>query len=524
MTAQPEFDVKKYLRLAFSRRFLILFITIAVSFLAIVYSLAQTNKYQSSSTVFIEESVIASLMRGVAVTPSMDAKIRVLTTAMQSRTMLLQVLRELNMDLAATGNDAALEALIESTRRSINIRLRARDGLFVVSFTHSDPRTARDFVNALVRRYIEENISAGRDDTYAAFGFLAEQIDLHRQRLDAADAAVMDLRVRRGDLLNRDPGQLLEQITMAEDRLQELSLRRLDLLSRANQEAVSMNEEGLPIPGRINRLEMLENRLSELLLRYGPAYPEVIRVQSEIQMLEQVLAQSGSDDAEAPQSATPSRRPRVNSIHMVQMQELRAQEERIRRQIDHYQGLLNDIPQAQAEYAELVHKREEQQEVLSRLMGRFGQAEISRQMELQDKATTFRVVDPAVLPTKPHSPNRLKMMIMGMLGGLGLGVGMTVGLDYLDRSVRHVDALRNLNLPLLAVIPQMRDPALVRRQRLKHLALYLLAGICCALLVGAMLMEFLGVTLLYNTMQSYMNRPEVGQFIDFIKQLYWRIF
>ncbi|WP_045221314.1 XrtA system polysaccharide chain length determinant [Desulfonatronum thioautotrophicum] len=524
MTAQPELDVKKYLRLAYSRRFLILFVAIAISFLAIFYSLTQTNKYQASSTVFIEESVIASLMRGVAVTPSMDAKIRVLTTAMQSRTMLLQVLRELNMDLAVIGNDAALESLIASTRNSISIRLRARDGLFVVSFTHSDPRIARDFVNTLVRRYIEENISAGRDDTYAAFGFLAEQIDLHRQRLDAADAAVMDLRVRKGDLLNRDPGQLLEQISMAEDRLQELSLRRLDLLARANQEAVSINEEGIPVPGRTSRLEMLENRLSELLLRYGPAYPEVIRVQSEIQMLEQALAQRDPDDAQTAQNPSSSRRPQGNSIHMVQAQELRAQEERIRRQIAHFEALLSDIPQTQAEYAELVHKRAEQQEVLSRLMGRFGQAEISRQMELQDKATTFRVVDPAVLPTKPHSPNRLKLMIMGMVGGLGLGVGMVVGLDFLDRSVRHVDTLRNLNLPVLAVVPQMLNPTYVRRQQLKNLALYLLAGIGFALIAGAMLMEFMGVAVLYDFVQSFMNRPVVGQFIDSIKQIYWRIF
>lgn len=522
MTAQQSsLDYKKYLRLAFSRRFLIIYVAIFVTFLAIAFSLVKTNKYRASSTVFIEESVMASLMRGVAVTPSMEAKIRVLTTAMQSRTMLLQVLRELNMDLTAR-NDAELEKLIEDVRRSMNIRLRGRD-LFIISFTHEEPRSARDFVNTLVRRYIEENIAAGRDDTYDAFRFLAEQIELHRERLDAANAAILEFRTKKGDMLNRDPGQLLQEIAMAEDRLQELSMRRFELLSQASQEhSVSFDEQGNPMHGRLARLDALERRLEGLLLRYGPAYPDVVRIKSEIAMLEQSIRQDpGQPAASQPQSQP---RPRGANVFSIQAQELRIQEERLRRMIETNLELLQQIPLVQAEFSELEHKRVEQQNVLGQLMNRYGQAEVSRQMELQDKTTTFRIVDPAILPTKPVSPNRLMIMFMGVFGGLAAGLGLVLGLDFLDHSVRSVDKLRGLGLPVLAVVPQIMNPVLVRRQRIRNLMLYLLAGLLACLIAGVMLLEILGIAILYDYAQNLLQRPEIDQAVGYLKQIYWRVF
>ncbi|SDB57927.1 polysaccharide chain length determinant protein, PEP-CTERM locus subfamily [Desulfonatronum thiosulfatophilum] len=516
MSDPKDLDIRKYLAIAYRRRFLIIFATIAVTIGATLYSLALKNMYSSSSTVFIEENVMSSLMQGVAVTPSMDAKIRVLTTAMQSRTMLQQVLRDLNMDLHAR-TDAELEGLINNARQRMDIRLRARDGLFIISFSHENPREARDFVNTLVRRYIEQNISADRDDTYAAFGFLAEQIEIHRARLEEADAAVLELRIRKGDLLNRDPGQLLEQIAMAEDRLQELSIRRYELLSSASSEAaLAFDDQGLPMSGHQGRLNMLQRKLAELQLRYGPSYPEVVRVKAEMQMLEKGLYDEGAVNVDT--------QTRISSVFDVQLQELRLQEQRLRRMIQYYNELLENIPVAQAEFAEVQHKRSEQQRVLEQLMGRYGQAEISRQMELQDKTTTFRIVDPAILPTNPSSPNRLMIILLGMLGGLGAGVGMSLGLNYLDRSVRHVDTLKELGLPVLAVVPEMLNPANVRKMHFRNLLLYLLAAAFFMLIVGVMLLEFMGSTILYDYVQNIVQRPETESAIGYMKGLYRRIF
>ncbi|WP_051434436.1 XrtA system polysaccharide chain length determinant [Desulfonatronum lacustre] len=515
---QSDHDIKKYLQLAYRRRFLIIFVTIFITFLAILFSLAKTNQYQASSTVFIEESVMASLMKGIAVTPSMDAKIRVLTTAMESRTMILNVLRELNMDLQVS-NDANLEALINDVRKSMGIRLRARDGLFVVSFTHKEPREARDFVNTIVRRYIEENLTSSRQDTYDAFRFLAEQGEVHRKRLEAADAAVLEFRIQKGDLLNRDPGQLLQEIAMAEDRLQELTLRRFELLSRASsEEALAFDGQGNPVHGRLNRLDALERRLGDLLLRYGPAYPEVVQVKSEIQLLEQIIKDTPDN------VAVSQPRARGTSVFSIQAQELRTQEERLRRLITYNTELLQQIPLAQAEFAELEHKRSEEQRVLEQLMNRYGQAEVSRQMELQDKTTSYRIVDPAILPTQPVSPNRLLLTFLGLFGGLGAGIGLTLGLDVLDRSVRHVDKLKGLGVPVLAVVPEMPDPVRARRQRTRNLALYFLAGLLMSVIAGVVLLELLNINILYNSMQSLMQRPEVEQALGYLKRIYWQIF
>ncbi|WP_035271894.1 XrtA system polysaccharide chain length determinant [Desulfonatronum thiodismutans] len=515
---QTDFDYKKYLYLAYNRRFLIIFVTLIISFAGIFYSQALTDKYEARSTVFIEENVMASLMQGIAVTTSMDAKIRVLTTAMQTRTLLLQVIRELNLDLHIT-SDAQREELVQQLRSATNISLRPRDGLFVISFRHENPQVARDYVNTLVRRYIEQNITTSRQDTYDAFLFLAEQIEIFKERLDEADAAVLALRTEKGNLLNRDPGLVLQEIAQAEDRLQELSVRRFELLSQASQaQAMSFDEQGNPMQGHLARLDALEQRLDGLLLRYGPSHPDVVRTRSAIQALEQ----QRKDNPEEP--AAPRPKSRGTDVFSIQAQELRAQEERLRRQIASNREMLQLIPAAQAEFAELEHKRAEQQRVLEQLMNRFGQAEVSRQMELQDKTTTFRVVDPAILPSKPVSPNRLMLMLMGIVLGLGAGLGLTIALDFLDHSVRHVDTLKNLGLPILAVVPRMLDPGLVMRQKRKNLLFYFLAGLMLLMIMGILALEFLQINILHKAVTNLLDQPYVDRGLSVLKRIYWRIF
>jgi len=157
-------------------------------------------------------------------------------------------------------------------------------------------------------------------------------------------------------------------------------------------------------------------------------------------------------------------------------------------------------------------------------MNRFGQAEVSRQMELQDKTTTFRVVDPAILPSKPVSPNRLMLMLMGVFLGLGAGMGLTIALDFLDHSVRHVDTLKNLGLPILAVVPRMIDPGLVMRQKRKNLFFYFLAGLMLLIIMGVLTLELLQINILHEAVTNLLNQPYVERGLSVLKGIYWRIF
>lgn len=133
--------------------------------LGVITSYVLPRKYEAQSTVFIEQSVISELVKGIATTPSMEAKIKVLTVAMLSRETLFKVMRILDKDVEFA-SDMDREAYIKDLRERITIRLDEKRGIFFISFQDSDPRYARDFVNTITQVYIESNTASKRTNPW----------------------------------------------------------------------------------------------------------------------------------------------------------------------------------------------------------------------------------------------------------------------------------------------------------------------------------------------------------------------
>ena len=93
--ASSEFDYKKYLHLAKRNKVLCILSALAIMTAVTVVSYLLPNKYEASSTVFIEKSVISELLKGLTITPSAEEKIKVLSYALNSRTLISKVLDEL---------------------------------------------------------------------------------------------------------------------------------------------------------------------------------------------------------------------------------------------------------------------------------------------------------------------------------------------------------------------------------------------------------------------------------------------
>jgi capsular polysaccharide biosynthesis protein len=64
-----------------------------------------------------------------------------------------------------------------------------------------------------------------------------------------------------------------------------------------------------------------------------------------------------------------------------------------------------------------------------------------------------RIVDTALTPGSPISPNKKILLILGiMLGGM-LSAGVIFIREFMDNSVNNLDMLRTSYLPLLAAVP-----------------------------------------------------------------------
>lgn len=499
MTPTTEFDYKKFLNLVSKKRRLFVVIALAIMTCVVVTSYFLTEKYEAKCTVFIEKSIISDLVRGIAVTPSIDDKIRVLGYAMKSRTLLLKVIKDLDLNVGKK-SDAELEKLIKQYQERTDIKLKDREGLFIISFHHEVPRVARDYVNTLVRRYIEENVSSKREDSYDATRFISGQIAAIKEKHDKAEAMVNDLKRQKGDLLSRNEYTILSEINDAQQKLDEVSIKRNQLESMRS--TVMKNN---PLQ---TKLADLKKRLNELNMVYTDNYPEVIEVKN---LIETVKAQLKSNQAALPDNAAQNP-PELQRIAM-ELNTLKEIERNQRRFIATRRAQMLAIPAAKASLEELERERISQKNLYEQLLARYEQSEVSKQVEVQDKAATFRIVDPAVTPIKPFSPKRVKIILFGILAGFVGSFLLLVLFDQLDRSVRNLDELKSLGVPILAVVPSIRNPAEQVAARRRDIRFFAMSGVYFSFILAT-----LSIECLRSYSITFMSPAQIRQSLSLLKE------
>jgi hypothetical protein len=75
-------------------------------------------------------------------------------------------------------------------------------------------------------------------------------------------------------------------------------------------------------------------------------------------------------------------------------------------------------------------------------------------MEVDRQGEHFRILEPALPPSSPVAPNRLRLLIVGLLMAVAAGVGAALVAEQLDSTFHSGDALREFtSVPVIATIP-----------------------------------------------------------------------
>ena len=153
MNETEDFDYKKYLQLVSKKKYLFVILALVIMIGVVITSYLLPERYEAKSTVFIEKSVISELVKGLAITPSFEDKLKVLAYTLKSRTLLLKVLNDLDLNVNKQ-NDNQQENMVKEFQKNTDIKLKDTEGLFTITFNNENPRLARDYVNTLVRRHM----------------------------------------------------------------------------------------------------------------------------------------------------------------------------------------------------------------------------------------------------------------------------------------------------------------------------------------------------------------------------------
>ncbi len=491
-------EVYRYLRALSRYRYLATIVALLVMTAIGGYSFTLPKLYQADSTVFIEKNVIDRLVQGLAVTSNINDKVAVLQYALSSRDLIMKALEEMDSEIFLKSS-AEQQNFIAGLKERTQIRVRGND-LFTVSLMGSDPTFVQKYINTLVGKYVEENISGKREEAYGANRFLAEQIETFKAKLEKAEDNIIAFRKAQGIYFSVDETSNVEEIKKYLSRIEsiELSLdtlqaqklqlqEQLDTLSPTVESYFGLDDTSIGIEGD-PQLAAMENHLSNLRLRYTDNYPEIVRLKFEIvslrKRLEKQAEQVGQDEPIPGPDA--SKMTSMNPLYLDVQQRMsevesgisskKAEIQNLKRLIVKRESELHDVPANRKELNVLIQERDSYQKIYQDLLARMGQSEVSKQMELGNRTATFRIVDPAVLPEIPVSPNMFKMFLLAVAGGLGCAVGLVFLLETLDSRVRNVEVFKELGIEVLAIVPNISDEQALRRNRKRDLIFF---GVTC---------------------------------------------
>jgi uncharacterized protein involved in exopolysaccharide biosynthesis len=234
----------------------------------------------------------------------------------------------------------------------------------------------------------------------------------------------------------------------------------------------------------------------QLQSRYTDLHPDVARAKRQVEELE-ALAQGrrthSAGTAPAAESPDASQATAVDEVRQVldpvyqqveaqfldteqEIRHLRESQRRVLAQIQRAQRRVENVPKLEQQLTELTRDYNNTLGSYQSLLSKKLDAQIAENLEKRQKGEQFRVLDPATLPQTPYSPDRRRILAIGLLLGLGVGLGGALGLEVMNQSVRGPRDLKALvpRLPLLGTIPVFADPAAIRRRRLVGLAAGLL--------------------------------------------------
>lgn len=247
-----ELDIRRYLQVIYKKRYLAMAAAAAITTLAIVVIYFRTPTYEVSARVSVEKNYLDVLMKDISISSSIDVPVQALSAVMLSRSMLLKVMSELEVNLKSKG-EAEIERLIKhfQTSTKINVEMnRSSRQIFTVTYRSSRPRFARDYVNTLINRYIVDSLSSKRQDAIGANRFVIEQMGLYRDKINRIEAEI----------------------------------------------ARSPKERGIQkLPAR---LSALQKKYDDLLEQYTEQHPEVVRLRSEIESIRNQMQQDKMDGKE----------------------------------------------------------------------------------------------------------------------------------------------------------------------------------------------------------------------------------
>jgi uncharacterized protein involved in exopolysaccharide biosynthesis len=398
---------------------------------------------------------------------------------------------------------------------------------FAVGYESRSPELAARVANDLVTLYLQKNIETRKQLAAGTTEFLSEETEKLRVRIADIEQRVADFKAKNYERLpefSQSNSQMLSNATQEardlDSRMQALNqqINFLDTqLAQIDPRLPVVSESGASILNPGDRLRALREQYVAQLALYTPRHPSVATLKREIYGLElqtggaaaavgilgeieQGFAQLAEARSRKPQDeeeiarlevmvgdvvnrykALPIRSARSSggtdnpayvSIQaqrqtmLTERSVLGARRGELAARIAELEGRQLQTPAVEAEYSALQRELQSEQAKFEDVRQKLLDAQLSENLETEQKGERFTLIEPPLQPQQPVRPNRPAIFALGTLGALGAAIGLMLLLELLDTRIRGRRQVVGLvGAPPLAIIPWVANEEQPRGDR-----------------------------------------------------------
>jgi len=459
--------------------------------------------YLSIGTILIEQPEVPQEFVRSTVSSYADQRVHVISQRVMTSANLTEIIKKYGL-YSLERKSMPSDALVERMRKDVTLDIDAPAGgagngavAFEVGYESRSPDLAFRVATDLVSLYLRENLETRKRLAAGSTEFLTNEGEKMRQRIAELEQRLADFKEKNYDRLPEFAASNIQSLNAAQQELRDIDSQvsaldqQISYLDSQlaqidpNTQVSSKGGERMMTPA--DRLRALRQELASALITYTPKHPAVISMQQEIAALEKQVAAEKGGGRSAPDNPayiqlTSQRQAAVNN--RVALTSRRGQ---LQASITKAQLAQADMPAVERDYGAMMREIESEQAKYAEIRQKQMAAQLSQNLESEQKGERFTLIEPPVRPEEPISPNRLRIFALGLLMAVGAAVGMLLLLEAVDNRVRgrrHV--LTILGVPPLAVIPWVTDehePQVKFRARLKLAGGALAGAIVTVLLV-----------------------------------------
>ena len=211
-----------------------------------------------------------------------------------------------------------------------------------------------------------------------------------------------------------------------------------------------------------------EQALAQARLRYSEAFPDVKRLERQIQILKTRIAHGEKYAGNAVGSPAVIELETELKGNETQTAALERQAAQQRQQLMQLEGRVEAAPQVERQYKGLALNLQLAQTKYNQLLKYQMDAQLTSQAIASGRSDRIRVVQTPGVPLTPGKPSRTAIAVVGLMLAILLSLTAVVIAESVDQSVRGSrDIRRVMALSPLGVIPEIQDSATARRQHLQ---------------------------------------------------------